>query len=727
MSSTLNLNRLKTSWTKYDAVQVIDVVSSLEEIKNYIEKKKEIDEPSLRNFLGINKLTDPIPEYWSKIQNYPEQKRLFALVAAIFTHHDNIMDFAIKYSTGDMKGVFKMQPGKQFTNIRSALVESGAAPNSLRRKDEVEYDLTPLYEQGEVGILFKMLLEDRLRRASWDGDDFLKTCIDNNLHKAISLSSKEFELWTSGKNLVESKLKYNLRTLEKYKEFKAFKVNQWLKDWDDIDFSSEEMRSKPQPFYLMFKMDARLLKRLSDVHRRKSDKSAVQRTHNVTRSEEINSYIHGGFPWSTISQSQRESHEYRDLKMPGMLPAAVIANILGPEAERGKNKLEDINRIRLQDADSDFPTIELPESVFDESWDPSLKPLEIIDGQHRLWAFDEKEAFDGNYELPVIAYYDLDRAWQAYLFYTINIKPVKINTSLGYDLYPLLRTQKWLESSKEGLIFYRENRAQELVEALWTYKASPWRNRIKMLGEGEGNISQAAFIRALTSSFLRKSVERTSWGMGGLFSDIIKHGSKIQVINWNRSQQAGFIILMWSLIKDNLDSFLEKDYQKQEPVWAKEVRENEETKSTSQLDHPGFYSKNSFLSRDQGVRGISMLANDIFFVIAKSDNWDLNELGWEGELDDKSIRSESIDKSINQIRKHKIYSVMQSFSDEVVKFDWRTPSSVFAEDESQRLIQNQYKGGSGYNAVWKALIEVFSKTTDEILKPYVLEVKELVK
>ena len=727
MSSKLDLSRLKTSWTKYDAVQVIDVISSETEIRNYLEKKKEIDEPSLRNFLGINKLTDPLPKYWLKIQEYPEQKRLFALIAAIFTHHQNIIDFAHRYSSGDMKGIFRMQPGKQFTNVRSALVESGAAPNSLRRKEEVEYDLTPLFERGEVGILFRNLLEERLRRASWDGKDFLATCIENDFHKAISLSPEEFESWTSGQSLVESKLKYNLRTLAKYREFKAFKVNQWLRDWDDIDYSSEEMRSKPEPFYVMFKMDARLLKRLSDVHRRKSDKSSVQRTHNETRSEEINSYIHGGFPWSTISQSQRESNEYRDLKMPGMLPTAVIANILGKGAQRGKYELKDENRIQLKNIDDDFPTIELPEKVFDENWNPSLKPLEIIDGQHRLWAFDEKEELNGNYELPVIAYYDLDRAWQAYLFYTINIKPVKINTSLGYDLYPLLRTQKWLESSKEGLIFYRENRAQELVEALWTYRASPWRNRIKMLGEGEGNISQAAFIRALTSSFLRKSVEKTSWGMGGLFSDIVKHGNKIQVINWNRSQQAGFIILLWSLIKDNLDAFLDTENQDKEPVWAKELRENDISKDTEQIDHPGFHSKNSFLSRDQGVRGISMLANDVFFALAKSKEWDLNELGWEGELDDKSIRSESIDTSISQFRKHRIYQVMQAFADEIVLFDWRTPSSEFAEDEGKRLIQNQYKGGSGYNAVWKALIELLGSSEDELLEPYVTEVKHLIK
>ena len=53
------------------------------------------------------------------------------------------------------------------------------------------------------------------------------------------------------------------------------------------------------------------------------------------------------------------------------------------------------------------------------------------------------------YELPVIAFQGLDVTWQAYLFYTINIKPKRINASLAYDLYPLLRVQDWLEKSPD--------------------------------------------------------------------------------------------------------------------------------------------------------------------------------------------------------------------------------------------------------------------------------------
>ncbi len=729
MPANFDIESLKSSWTKYDSVQVIDVIGSEEELKLFVTKKKNIDEPVLRHFLGINSLADPVPTFWYDIQKYPDQKRLFALLAAVFTHHQAIADFA-SYSTGDMKGIFKTKAGKQYTNLRSALVESGAAANSYRRKEEVPYDLSVLYENGAVGSLFKRLLEQRLGSIGWNGKDFYEICYQFEFEKALSLTRDQFKQWLEGRALIETKLSAQLNQLKQYKTITAYKVNQWLNEWDSINFSTEEMRSKPEAYFLMFKIDARLLKRLSDVHRRVSEPDrhtpdlSVQRSLKETRSKEIHNYIHGGFPWSTISEAQRETEEFRDLKMPGILPTAIIANILAPNSERGNHLLNKEDALGISDLGTDFPKLTIPDQVFDDSWNPKLKPLEIIDGQHRLWAFDEKEMLSGSYELPVVAYVNLDRAWQAYLFYTINIKPTKINTSLGYDLYPLLRTQNWLENSKDGLLFYRENRAQELVDALYTYKESPWKGRIKMLGEGEGNISQSAYVKALTSSFLKKSAQQTARGMGGLFSEIIVKENKKQVLNWNRSQQAAFIILIWDIIGEKLALFLDPEFASSEPMWATRIRVQEEGEIPNELQHPAFVSKNSFLSRDQGVRGISMFANDLFYAVATSKEWDLNSLTWDDDLDDKTILPESIDKAIKEFKTHALYNLMLDFGTEVIKLDWRTPSSDFSDNSDQRLQQMRYKGGSGYSEVWKDLIDIFIKSGNPDIQTNALRVAE---
>ena len=131
-----------------------------------------------------------------------------------------------------------------------------------------------------------------------------------------------------------------------------------------------------------------------------------------------------------------------------------------------------------------------------------LPPIEIIDGQHRLYAFLDDEELEGDFELPVVLFEDLDISWQAYLFWTINITPTRINPSMAYDLYPLLRTVRWLELV-EGPMAYRETRAQELTEALWGQPESPWHERIGMLGRERGKVTQAAFVRSLTLSFVR--------------------------------------------------------------------------------------------------------------------------------------------------------------------------------------------------------------------------------
>src|SRR5439155_23557944 len=130
--------------------------------------------------------------------------------------------------------------------------------------------------------------------------------------------------------------------------------------------------------------------------------------------------------------------------------------------------------------------IKLPYSDKTARWIPkSLEPFEIIDGQHRLWAFDEaigEGELPGDFELPVVAFHGLDIGWQSYLFWSINVSPKRINPSHAFDLYPLLRAQDWLETFSE-LKIYREARAQEITELLFIHPRSVWHQRINMLGE----------------------------------------------------------------------------------------------------------------------------------------------------------------------------------------------------------------------------------------------------
>jgi len=208
MDTKLNFNHLKTSWTKYDIVQVMEVIENIQVIEKYIKKEVSIDEPILRSFLGIKTLNDPIPSYWHSIQNFPNERNLFALFAIIFSHVDVINLFVNKYSTGNMKGVFNLEDGKLFTNIRSALIESTAAQTIYRRKKEVPYDFSPIFYNGHVGKLFKQLLKERISRitnADLNQDSiFYDICNENNFYKVLSLSDSQFKSWLEGNAIFES-------------------------------------------------------------------------------------------------------------------------------------------------------------------------------------------------------------------------------------------------------------------------------------------------------------------------------------------------------------------------------------------------------------------------------------------------------------------------------------------------------------------------------------------
>ena len=332
-------------------------------------------------------------------------------------------------------------------------------------------------------------------------------------------------------------------------EINAIKVNQWLSDWNDVQFLQN--RKKPKPYFYLFTINANTLKRLSKVYPRNTDEKrnieiGVQRKHDPERSKKIRQYVFGGFPWSDLSDSKRNSNEFSDLKMPGWLPTAIIANILAPDTSRGGQKIKNEDLIHVKDG-KELSKILLPKEAYTKNWSPNVPPIEIIDGQHRLWAFEKDEDLDGDFELPVVAFFDLDVSWQAYLFYTINIKPKKINASLAFDLYPVLRVQEWLERSPDGAFVYKETRAQELVELLWSFETSPWRYRINMLGEKYEKdkktvlptITQAAFIRNLISSLIKTTVTKN---LGGLFGAPLRDGN---LLFWNRTQQAAFLLFIW--------------------------------------------------------------------------------------------------------------------------------------------------------------------------------------
>ena len=306
------------------------------------------------------------------------------------------------------------------------------------------------------------------------------------------------------------------------------------------------------------------------------------------------------------------------------------------------------------------------------------------------------------YEGIIVAFHGLDLSWQAYLFYTINIKPEKINASLAFDLYPLLRTEDWLERF-EGPAVYREARSQELTQALWATPSSPWYQHINMLGERgmKRMVRQAAWIRSLMATYV-KSTRGTR--IGGLFGG--QPGK--DVLPWNGAQQAAFLMFMGQKMRD---AIAECDYD-----WAEVLRE--EADDHDEGEDPAFYGKHSLWNTDQGVRGLLFITNHLCYLLAEALRLD----EWFSFTSSGADDQEAVDEELEVLHQHPVGAFLDELSSELAKFDWRT-SAATGLSEGERVLKATYRGGTGYRELRRQILRHLSngsgtvaEVADEVYK-----------
>ena len=393
-----------------------------------------------------------------------------------------------------------------------------------------------------------------------------------------------------------------------------------------------------------------------------------------------------------MSALRRRSGEYDDLIKPGWLPTAIVVNILLPEDDRDGKSVHphDLVTVNLSETTA---TLTIPD-VDEETWQvKSVPPIEVIDGQHRLWAFASRVP---HYEVPVVAFHGLDRSWQAYLFYTINISPKRINSSLAFDLYPLLRTEDWLERF-EGHSIYRESRAQELTEAMWSNSESPWFQRINMLGQrGTTMVTQNAWIRALNATFV-KSWEGPRVQIGGLFGAPV--GEHKLVLPWNRAQHAAFLIYAWKELAKAIDRF--------NPAWTHGIDEAKLGKTKPAVI--GLESTNSMLNSEMGVRGLLYILNDLCYV--RADMLRLAE--WVEEDEPAATSDDAVLEALDSLAEQPVYDYITSLVEVLASYDWRSSKAPDLDaDERQR--KARFRGGTGYRELRQELLQYVATAEGEV-------------
>jgi len=489
----------------------------------------------------------------------------------------------------------------------------------------------------------------------------------------------------------------------------AIRFKQWLPEWDEFDFDPAQHRRKPNDHILLFSMPAVQLRALSGVYRRMRDEhggEGLQRLHDPKRSNAIRDFVRFGHPYSSLPNAARND-ESAAMRKPGWLPTAIVVNILTENDERRGRKVASSDLVRLKTEESNRAELTLPYDNQLEQWTPQgLEPFEVIDGQHRLWAFDEAikdGSLPGDFELPVVAFTGLDVGWQAYLFWSINVSPKRINPSHAFDLFPLLRSAEWLETLSD-LRIYRQARAQELTEILYNQPESPFFNRINMLGESSRNaplgakVTQAGWVQAITTSFLSTGGGRSA---NGLFAaDITASQGPLP---WSRPQQAAFLILLWTHIRDAITAL--------EPEWARALAKPDGQGTLDNSLEAAFTGNRTMLNQEQGVRGVLAVANEIFYGLAQIDQSKF-------ELDTSILAgtattADDVTTAIEELKSSALAAVIQDFSQRIVEFDWRSADAPGVED-SEKMLKRAFRGSSGYVALRKQLFSLLSKSDGNI-------------
>ena len=472
------------------------------------------------------------------------------------------------------------------------------------------------------------------------------------------------------------------------------RFKQWLPEWDEYEYSQSPPRRKPPQHAYVFSMKAEQLRAYSTTFKRQRDDDdnaeGIQRVRDNKRTDRIRRYVKFGYPYGDLKKSEQTQDKHH-LRQPGWLPTSIVINILeAGDTRRGKT-IDDEDIVKVNETNHGHSLI-LPER--DSLGDDTLRPFEVIDGQHRLWAFDSSGSeldIPDDFELPVVAFHGLDMAWQAYLFWSINVSPKKINPSHAFDLYPLLRTQQWL-TQNDDLSVYRQARAQEITEWCYKYEQSPWYRRINMLGEkNAGRVSQVAWVRSLVTAFFGSGRGK---GRYGLYNSPIYEDSN-DPLSWNRSQQISFIMEFWNLLEVAISENTDEE-------WLLAFRKAKRN---------AFSDKASMLNQDMGIKAIHAVLNDMFY--SEVEDWALDEWTYQPESEAETNKHD-IARSLASLKEQDFYDHLSSFAKVVAKFDWRSLDGPKVRESRQlELEKRAYRGSGGYTLLIKDLMTFISENAEE--------------
>ena len=195
-----------------------------------------------------------------------------------------------------------------------------------------------------------------------------------------------------------------------------------------------------------------------------------------------------------------------------------------------------------------------------------------------------------------------------------------------------------------------------------------------------------------------KAWESTRVPIGGLFGAAVD--SSEQVLPWRRAEQAAFLILIGQKVRDAIanhrEPWMEILRQSNQPQLTEEAAEEQQDAA--------FTSPYSLLNRDQGIRGLLYITNDLCYVRAD----DLRLRDWVSDQDASAVDERAVATALESLKdRQEVNQFLEAIADSLVRYDWRT-SSAPGLTEDQRTLKAALRGSGGYRELRRQLLRHLS-------------------
>lgn len=170
-----------------------------------------------------------------------------------------------------------------------------------------------------------------------------------------------------------------------------------------------------------------------------------------------------------------------------IIPNAIILGCYDRRIEQGKSEKDYQEQLNIIDKNLGVFSLDLN----------SYHEMIVIDGQHRLGGYfysKSNEVLD--MEVPVVILFGPSLSVASKIFIDINKNQKSVDSSMIYDLTAVLESE-YDDYKLKGKEIGKIRDCHNIIKALNSNEKSPLYNNIRMLGTGEGLLSQAFLVETI--------------------------------------------------------------------------------------------------------------------------------------------------------------------------------------------------------------------------------------